>query len=73
MSAYERETGLVHEATNFSSGDAGLEGTTPRVLTAMSRQVREGLIEDMREAFASGPFTGGLPDGNEERDSEGSL
>lgn len=59
MTQYERETGLVHEQSNYSAGnepvpdDVGLPKTDPAV--------KKALIEDMRDAFASGPFTGGIP------------
>jgi hypothetical protein len=55
MTAYERETGLVHEATNFNNGNEPNPEQHPT--PTISKQVKEDLIDDMREAMASGPFT----------------
>lgn len=56
MSEYERRTGLVHEATNFSPGNEPSpwkEPETPKV----SGEYKQAMIDDLREAAASGPWT----------------
>ncbi len=56
MLAHERETGSVHEATNFAPGNEPspwLEPERPETPKA----VREALIDDVRAAIASGPMT----------------
>lgn len=56
MTSWERESGTVHEATNFSPGN---EPSPERYGTpSMSRELKDSLIKDMSEAMASGPFTG---------------
>lgn len=60
MTAYEKQTGLVHEATNFHAGNEPNPEQHP--VPHLSKQVRESIAQDMREAIASGPFTlNGLP------------
>lgn len=56
MSAYERETGLVHEATNFRAGNEPELSMDP-VRPPTPPEVRASLINDVREAIASGPWT----------------
>jgi|ERR1700723_793081 len=58
MSAYEKETGTVHEATNFNNGNEPVPEnyTVPHI----SKKAKEDLIDDMRQAIASGPWTGGV-------------
>lgn len=58
MTNWEREAGVVHEATNFHPGNEPAPTADPAP-PVMSREVKESLIDDMRQAFASGPFTGG--------------
>lgn len=60
MSAYERQSGVVHEASNFNSGNAPLV-EEPQPLGA-PKEVKDQIINDMRDAIASGPWTmDGLP------------
>lgn len=58
MTDWEREAGVVHESTNFHPGNEPAPSADPAP-PVISKQVKESLIDDMREAFASGPFTGG--------------
>jgi len=56
MSKYERESGVVHESSNFRPGnepDSFREPTPPKAPKAL----RESLIDDIRSAAASGPWT----------------
>lgn len=57
MSAYEKEMGVVHEATNFNLGN---EPNNADVVPTVKRdpEVMKALVDDMRAAMASGPFTG---------------
>lgn len=58
MTHWERQSGAVHEATNFLPGNEPApsgEFTPPQI----SKEVKEALVEDMRDAMASGPWTGG--------------
>lgn len=55
MSSYEKQTGLVHEQSNFCAGNEPSPEQHP--VPTMSKKVREDLIDDMRQAMASGPFT----------------
>ena len=59
MSQWEKEAGVVHEATSFNPGNepnpTGV-ADTPKP----SREVIESLAKDIAEANASGPWTGGL-------------
>jgi hypothetical protein len=59
MIEWEREAGVVHEATNFHPGneDTPLD---PRDTNKCPTEVKQALIEDMKAAFASGPWTGDL-------------
>lgn len=56
MTAYERETGLVHEASNFAPGNEPAPFKEPE-RRPMAPEVRAALIDDLREAAASGPWT----------------
>ena len=55
MTQYERETGVVHEASNFSPGNEPVapEPEAPKI----SPEVRAQLLTDVREMLASGPIT----------------
>ncbi len=56
MGAYEKETGVVHEASNYSPGNevtAFREPERPPTPPA----VRDALVRDLQEAYASGPWT----------------
>ena len=57
MSAFEKQTGLVHEATNFHSGNEGIP-TDPYIPPPPSKEIVENLAKDLAEAAASGPWTG---------------
>ena len=58
MGQWEKEAGVVHEATSFNAGNepipTGVE--SPKV----SRDVVDALARDISEANASGEWTGGL-------------
>ncbi len=56
MGQYERETGLVHEATNYTAGNEPELSMDP-VRPPTPPDVRERLINDVRDAIASGPWT----------------
>ena len=60
MSQFERDTGLVHEATNFSPGNEPSPLNPADEPRRLSKGQLQPLVDDMRAAFASGPFTGGL-------------
>jgi len=62
MTQYERDTGLVHEATSFHPGNEPSPSMDPPH-PKMPREARERLIDDVRAAIASGPFTDESPDG----------
>lgn len=55
MLQHERETGSVHEATNFMPGNepSPYRDPAPRV----PKEVKEALIRDVRDACASGNWT----------------
>ena len=57
MTQYERETGVVHEATNFNPGNEPLTDRDPMPPSHKPEVIRE-LARDMAEAMASGPWTG---------------
>ncbi len=59
MSEWERQTGLIHEATNYNSGN-GPPPVDPNPAPKQSPEAKQALIDDIRAAIASGPFTGGL-------------
>lgn len=59
MLAWEKQTGLVHEATNFSPGNEPSPDREAPV-AQMPRELRESLINDIRDAAA----TGWTDDGN---------
>jgi hypothetical protein len=62
MLVHERETGVVHEASNFAPGNEPSPWLEPE-RPATPRAVTEALIDDVRAAIASGPFTDDSPDG----------
>jgi hypothetical protein len=58
MSAWEKEAGVVHEATSFNPGN---EPIPDKVETPKPpKEVIDALARDIAEANASGPWTGGL-------------
>lgn len=56
MGQYEKETGLVHEATSFHPGNEPNPWKEPE-RPPTPKHVTEALINDVREAIASGPWT----------------
>ena len=60
MTRFEKETGLVHEDSNFHPGNEPIPDNTK--FPQISKETKETLVNDIREAIASGPFTGGLDD-----------
>jgi hypothetical protein len=56
MADWEKQTGVCHEASNFHPGNEPVPDAA-RPLPGLSRERKESLVEDMRQAFASGPFT----------------
>jgi hypothetical protein len=54
MIAYEKETGIIHEASNFNTGN---EPMPESPATQPDKRSIEVVAEDMREAMASGPWT----------------
>ena len=61
MTQWEKESGVVHEESTFNSGNAVVPDDT-RDVVSTPPSVKQALIDDMRAAIASGPFTGGIPD-----------
>jgi len=59
MIAYERETGTVHEASNFHPGN---EPSGPAQVTySAPAEVKQDLIDEVRKMIASGPVTDSSP------------
>lgn len=56
MTDYEKRTGVVHEATNFNPGNEPSPVKEPE-RKGMPQAAREALINEVREAMASGPWT----------------
>lgn len=55
MSEWEKRSGSVHEATNFTPGN---EPCPERYGTTQpTKEVKDTLVRDMADAIASGPFT----------------
>ena len=55
MLAWEREAGVVHEATNFSPGN---EPMSQEKLPEPNPEARKAVIDDIVAAVNSGPWTG---------------
>jgi hypothetical protein len=55
MSAYEKQTGSVHEASNFNAGNeiTPLKEPEPKA----PKELIDSIVDDMRQACASGPWT----------------
>lgn len=56
MSSFERETGLVHEASNFAPGNEPVSDAHP--LPRRDPKILDELARDLAAAQASGPWTG---------------
>jgi hypothetical protein len=56
MSKFEKETGAVHEASNFLPGNEQASLAPPSLPTA-SKEVTDALVKDFAAAMASGPMT----------------
>ena len=56
MTDWEKESGLVHEATNFHPGNEEIPDERP--IPKPKPEVIRELARDMADAIASGPFTG---------------
>lgn len=56
MTKWEKEAGVVHEASNFSPGNEVAAMREPEVPTA-PKEVIDQLAKDWADAAASGPFT----------------
>lgn len=57
MTTYEKQTGVVHEASNYS-GEAPLLLEPP--VPSAPKEAIQDVVDDMRAAIASGPWTGGI-------------
>lgn len=57
MTAWEKEAGVVHEPSNFNSGNETFTNDPP--LLKKDPKLMHELAKDMADAIASGPFTGG--------------
>jgi hypothetical protein len=57
MTAFEKQTGLVHEASNYSSGNED-NGNKAVHLPAINKTAKEAAIKVFAEGLASGPLTG---------------
>lgn len=57
MIQYEKETGVIHEATNFHPGNEPDPTQTPEPVGAPKELIRS-MVDDIRAAAASGPWTG---------------
>lgn len=55
MTQHEKETGSVHEATNFSPGNEPSPDREPT--PSVPKEVREALIKDVMDAHQSGNWT----------------
>ena len=55
MLAWEREAGVVHEATNFAPGN---EPMSQEKLPEPNPEARKAVIDDIVAAVNSGPWTG---------------
>ena len=59
MIQYERETGTVHEASNFHPGNEPSEPA--QVPYSAPAEVKQDLIDEVRKMIASGPVTDSSP------------
>jgi hypothetical protein len=56
MTQYERETGSVHEASNYASGNEPVTEAPPMRPHA-PKEVIDSLVNEVRAAIQSGPWT----------------
>lgn len=56
MTKFERDTGLVHEATAYRAGNEPLPDE-PHPAPHAPKEVIQGIIDDLRAAHQSGPWT----------------
>lgn len=56
MGKFERDFGVVHEASNFSAGNESLAFKEPELPKA-PKEVLDALAKDVADAAASGPWT----------------
>lgn len=56
MLSWEKESGVVHEATNFNSGNEIISDEP--IPFKPSFEVKKKLVQDIADAAASGPWTG---------------
>lgn len=61
MTQFERESGVIHEASNFSPGNESLPYKEPS-RPETPPEVTADLVNDLRAAIASGPWTDSSPD-----------
>lgn len=57
MTSWEKESGAIHEASNFNPGNEGTDTCEPLPSKAPI-ELKQKLIDDWRAANASGPWTG---------------
>lgn len=57
MTQFEKQTGVVHEATSFNPGNEPAVDD-PRETVNVPKGVEDALCRDMADAIASGPWTG---------------
>lgn len=57
MSAFEKQTGLVHEATNFNPGSEPMPEERHAPDPAMRQRAIDAAINEVRAAHQSGPWT----------------
>ena len=55
MVKFEKETGLIHEPTNFNPGNESIPVEPPRL--APGKELIDSLARDIGAAAASGPWT----------------
>lgn len=60
MVSFERQTGLVHEPSNFARGNEPSPYRPDEQSKKAPKEVVEKLVTQVRDAAASGPWTGGL-------------
>lgn len=56
MTQWEKDSGSIHEATNFNPGNEPSPERHPT--PSISAELKHELVKDMADAIASGPWTG---------------